>query len=175
MLKMATDSGFWRILDFSGRKAFAAFLTCAAVSYGHEIKLLALGDIPKWAAQIANVGAIFFGAITLISVLLFVTKPIRSLLNRRNLVKYIDSQMASMTREEFEIIGGMVLSNQRSQSGDLMDPVMAALRQKGLIQFAGGTGRVDRWAFSIPNEVWRVLKANEDQIRTAWDRSGFRL
>jgi len=168
------DSGFWRILDFSGRKAFAAFLTCAAVSYGHEIKFLALGDIPKWGAQIANVGAIFFGSITLVSFLLFVTKPIRRFLKRQDLEKYVATQMASLTSEEFEIIASMVLSNRRSQSGDLMDPVVAALRQKGLVQLAPGAGRIDRWAFSIPNEIWRILKANEQPIRDAWDHAGFR-
>ncbi len=66
--------------------------------------------------------------------------------------------METLSKDEFDILQNTVNRNQRTVYGELCDPIIISLCNKGLLKTGAGAGNPLDWAFIIPDFVYDRLK-----------------
>ena len=159
------DSGWLKVLNTSGRPAFAAFAACLGFSIGADQRWLRFGDAPAWTIAAANVGVLLFGALVVLWLLELASEPLRRSGRRRRVRKAIIRALEGISREEREVLWSMVGSRQKSITAPITHDVIGMLVAKGLLRRSGGVGDITAWVYLMPEEVWDVLIEAERRER----------
>jgi len=158
MAEGVLDSGWLKILDVRGPRAFVGLIVCSGISIASEKHLYALAKAPAWVIITANVGVLLFGALTVLWVGELLFRPFLNWKWKRERTIDIVSALEGLSREEWEILLGMLHRNQKSVGAPLTDPVINSLQAKGLLAPRYGVGNMLHWVFLMPNDVWKVLR-----------------
>ena len=154
-----TDFNLLKLIDLRGSKAFVLFVACVGVSVGSALKIGQLGKIPDQWVYGANIGALVFGAMTIVWLVGLAVDPLVKAWRRRRSEASIRELLDSLGGEERELLMLMRQANQQSITRAITDPVALRLKQKGLLLPGGGVGHMMEWPFAVPMDVWRVLRA----------------
>jgi len=152
------DSGWLKILDVRGPKAFVGLVVCIGISVAGEKHLYALAKAPAWVIIGANVGALLFSALVMLWLGELLLRPFARWKWSRERTADIFSALEGLSREEWEILLGMLHRNQKSVGAPITEPVINSLQAKGLLVQRSGVGNMLNWIFLMPDDVWKLLQ-----------------